>query len=192
MTIILTDYYSRFFEIVTLSSLTESLVISKCKEIFARLGILEVVRTDPGTQFSSSFNNFAEEYDFEHITNSPKYSQSNGEVESAVKTAKLMTKKCRDINKGLLSYRSTPLDNGYSPAELLYTRKIRALVPMLPSKLGTFIKHKEIASKERERKEKQENNYNKRHRVKKLSILNPGEKVWIIDKRVYGEVISQD
>lgn len=188
--LIITDYYSRYFDILTLKALTEKAVIKKCKKVFARFGIPEIVRTDPGTQFSTEFDKFAKEMDFKHVTSSPKYSQSNGEVESAVKIAKMILKKCEDVNKGLLSYRSTPLDNGYSPAELMFSRKIRSLVPMIPSKLGTFVKHEDISKLEKERKDKQESNYNKRHRAKKLSELIVGDKVWVIDKRVYAEVVS--
>nr|XP_012234887.1 PREDICTED: uncharacterized protein LOC105679434 [Linepithema humile] len=168
------------------------MVIRKCKKVFARFGIPEIVRTDPGTQFSAEFKQFARDFDFKHITSSPKYSQSNGEVESAVKVAKMILKKCTDVSKGLLSYRSTPLHCGYSPAELMFSRKIRSLVSMLPAKLGTFIKHKKLTKFEKANKDKQENNYNKRHRVKKLSQLAIGAKVWITDKQVYGKVDEID
>ena len=34
--------------------------------------------------------------------------------------------------------------------------------------------------------------YNKRHRVTKLLDLDIGDKVWIIDMRAYGEIVSKD
>lgn len=188
--LIITDYYSRYFEIFSLKNLTEDSVIKKCKKLFSRLGIPETVRTDPGTQFSTKFYNFSKEYDFNHITNSPKYSQSNGAVEAAVKIAKSIISKCNDLNKGLLSYRSTPLENGFSLAELLFSRKIRSLVPMLPSSLGTFIKHDSVFKKETSKKKYQENHYNKRHRTRQLSKLLIGDKVWIVDMQIYAEVIK--
>ncbi|KYN19408.1 hypothetical protein ALC57_08260, partial [Trachymyrmex cornetzi] len=104
-------------------------------------------------------------------TSSPKYSQSNGEAETRVKIAKNILKKCKDINRSFLAYRATPLDNGYSPAELMLSRNICSLVPMLPIKLGTFIDHKKVSKVEKEKKDKQERNYNRRHRIKKLSNL---------------------
>lgn len=190
--VIITDYYSRFFEILSLKTLDEKTVIKKCKKVFARFGIPQIVRTDPGTQFSTEFGQFARDYEFTHITSSPKYSQSNDEAEAGVKVAKSVLKKCKDINRGLLSYRSTPLVNGYSPAELMFSRKIRSLVPMLPTKLGTFVNHKQFSKLEKREKNKQERNYNRRHRVKKLSDLTVGDKVWVIDKRVYAEVVKID
>ncbi|KAF2891005.1 hypothetical protein ILUMI_15168, partial [Ignelater luminosus] len=60
--------------------------INACKSIFARHGIPVVVVTDAGTQFSSEkFKDFASNYGFTHITASAKWSQCNGQSESAVK-----------------------------------------------------------------------------------------------------------
>ena len=56
--LIITDCYSRFFEICSLKSMTESEIIEKCKSVFARFGIPEIVRSDCGTQFSSGFRKF--------------------------------------------------------------------------------------------------------------------------------------
>lgn len=85
---------------------------------------------------ASEFRRFAGEYDFEHITSSPKYSQSNEAAEAAVKIAKNILKNVKmiyilckdDIHLGLLAYRTTPLENGYTPAELLFSRKIRSRI----------------------------------------------------------------
>ena len=43
--------------------------------------IPEVVRSDNGPQFDSAeFAKFAKEWKFEHVTSSPRYAQSNGEL----------------------------------------------------------------------------------------------------------------
>ncbi|XP_018403210.1 PREDICTED: uncharacterized protein K02A2.6-like [Cyphomyrmex costatus] len=191
--LVIVNYYSRYIEISQLKTLTEREVITKCKEIFARYGIPETVRSDCGTQFASEFRRFAKEYDFEHITSSPKYSQSNGAAEAAVKIAKNILKKCKeDVNLGLLAYRTTPLENGYSPAELLFSRKIRSRLPILPDKLGSFKEHCKVSKKETERKDKQERDYNRRHRSKPLSILKTNDNVWVVDLRVYAKITRQD
>lgn len=130
------------------------------------------MRSDCGKQFETEFQEFAKKYDFSHVTSSPKYQQSNGAAEAAVKTAKNIIKKCDDINEGLLVYRSTPLENGYSPAELIFSRRIRSNLPMLPANLGTFKNHKKISELETKSKEKQADAYDKRHRSTKLSSLS--------------------
>lgn len=107
--LIVTDYYSRFFEIFKLTKMTELVIIEKLKELFSRYGISEIVRSDNGPQFQTEFKKFAFEYDFRHVTSSPYFPQSNGCIEAAVKVAKNLIKKNEDIHLALLSYRTTPL-----------------------------------------------------------------------------------
>lgn len=124
------------------------------------------------------------------MTSSPKYQQSNGAAEAAVKIAKGIIKKCNDISEGLLAYRSTPLENGYSPAELMFSRKIRTTLPIVPTKLGTFKYHSKVVQIENKRKEKQAVDYNRRHRSGRLATLGVNDAVWIIDLRVYGHIVK--
>lgn len=190
---IIVDYYSRYFEIFELSSLTEESIIPKIKELFSRFGIPEVVRSDNGKQFSSKFKEFAQAYDFTHITCSPKFSQSNGGIERAVQTAKRLIKKNKheDIFLALLAYRTSPLEHGYSPSELLMNRKLRSTLPILPSKLEETLNTKsDFLQKENYLKNRSERNYNKRHNAKNMDSLNIGDSVWIVDVRKYGKIIE--
>ncbi|UYV63268.1 hypothetical protein LAZ67_2003589 [Cordylochernes scorpioides] len=136
--LVVIDYYSRFPEMVQLDRLTASVVVRSCKSIFARHGIPETVVSDNGTQFGAAreFANFARQYGFTHFTSSPRFPQSNGMAEAGVKIAKLILKKNQDPSLGLLEYRSTPLENGYSPAELLMGRKLRTTLPIAPENLN--------------------------------------------------------
>ena len=68
--------------------------------------------------FSLEYKKFAEEYGFLHTTSSPKFSQSNGEAKRAVKTVKAMLKKSDDPYLATPTYRSIPIQNGFSPSEL--------------------------------------------------------------------------
>ena len=123
--LVVIDYYSRYIELAKLSSLTSSSIINHLKSIFARHGVPETVMSDNGPQYSAVvFKEFAKEYGFTHVTSSPKFPQSNGAAERAVKTVKGLLNKNEDPYLALMSYRSTPLENGYSPAELLMSRKI--------------------------------------------------------------------
>ena len=100
------DYYSRFIEICKLSNTTSEGVINQLKSIFAR-----------------------------HVTSSPRYPQANGEAERAVKTMKQLLDKSQDPYIALLSYQSTPIKLGYSPAELLMGSNLRSTVPMTNDQL---------------------------------------------------------
>ena len=125
------DYYSHFIKIARLDRTTFEEIILQTKKIFARYGIPEVVVSDNGPQYSSKAHAaFARQFQFEHVTSSPRYPQSNGEAECAVQTVKNLLKKEGGPYLALLSYRSIPLKCGFSPSELLMARKLRTNVPI--------------------------------------------------------------
>uniref|UniRef100_A0A8C7WMF3 Gypsy retrotransposon integrase-like protein 1 n=2 Tax=Oryzias sinensis TaxID=183150 RepID=A0A8C7WMF3_9TELE len=145
--LLVVDYTSRFVEIALLSTTKSANVIHHLKSIFARHGIPEQLVTDNGPQFSGAvFAEFAQSYGFHHITSSPKHPQSNGEAERAVKTVKELLKKAADPYLALLAYRATPLQNGYSPAQLLMERRLRTTVPTLPALLQPALPDMEAVS----------------------------------------------
>jgi transposase InsO family protein len=101
------------------------------KEVFARHGIPEVVRSDNGRQFDClQFREFAKMYSFKWTGSSPQYPQSNGQAESAVKLLKKILKKNDDPYLALLSYRNTSLSCGASPTQLLFGRALRDRLPI--------------------------------------------------------------
>lgn len=190
--ILLVDYFSRFIEIAHLSLTRSADVIVHLKSIFARHGIPEILITDNGPQFAcQEMKEFANEYCFEHVTSSPRYPQSNGEAERAVRTVKNLLKKASDPYKALLAYRTTALANGYSPAQLLMGRRLRTTLPMLPDTLKPCVPDiQQIRHAERERKMRQTEQYNIRHRTRDLDKLLPGQSVWITDAKAQGTVTS--
>ena len=128
--LLVVDYYSRYIEIAKLTSTSANSVIAHLKSIFSRHGIPETVMSDNIPQYSATvFEEFAKEYGFTHVTSSPKYPQANGTAERAVKIVKQLLKKNQDPYLAMLAYRSTPLENGYSPAELLMGQKIHTTLP---------------------------------------------------------------
>ena len=129
--LLIVDYYSRYIETAKLSNESSTEVISHTKSIFARHGIPQEVVSDNGPQFSSiQYKKFATEYGFLHTTSSPRFPQSNGEAERVVKTVKNLLKKAEDPYMAMLTYHSTPLSSGFSPAELLINRHLRTNLPI--------------------------------------------------------------
>lgn len=121
--LLVVDYYSRYVEVANLSLTKSADITAHLKSMFAHHGIPKVLVSDNGPQFAArSFSTFAANYEFQHITSSPKFPQSNGEAERAVQTVKNLLKKAEDLYLALLAYRTTPLRNGFSPAELLMGR----------------------------------------------------------------------
>lgn len=89
-----------------------------------------------------------------------------------------------------MAYRSTPLESGFSPIELLMNRKMRTLLPVIPFKLNEIVDTSTFSEREEERKNRNERNYNTRHRTKSLCDFEVGDSVWVIDIRQYGTIIS--
>ncbi len=190
--LLIVDYYSRYVEIAKLTPTRSQDVIVHLKSIFARHGVPEYFFSDNGPQYScQQFKDFAAAYGFTHVTSSPRFAQSNGEAERHIQNVKKMIKKAKDLYLALLAYRATPLANGYSPAQLLMGRRLRTPVPQHPSLLTPELPDSTVvAAKERERREKDTASFNKRHRVRDLSHLAPGQPVWITDTKSQGTVVS--
>ena len=117
------------------------------------------------------------------MTSSQKLPQANDEAERAVQTLKNALKKEKDPGKALMSYRAIPLENGNSPAEMLFGRKIRDTVPVFPDQLKpSWSGLQELCEHEQESKIVQTKRYNVSHRCTKLPALKPGCGLWIRKK----------
>ena len=180
--LLVVDYFSRNFELAHVqSSASSETVIAHCKSIFARHGIPEVVQSDNGPQFAShKFARFATDYGFTQETNSPHYPQANGEAERAVQTVKNFLLKAEDPYLALLNYRATPLQCGFSPAEMSMGRHLRTRVSAVPASLapdGPRLSDMKLANANQ--KKVQKNLFDSQHRATPLPTLSPGEPVWM-------------
>ena len=176
------DYFSRFPEVIKLTSTTSASIISALKSIFSRYGIPEEVVSDNGPQYSShEFRDFAKEYNFNHTTSSPHFPQSNGHAERAVQTAKKLLKGSDDLYLSLLSYRSTPLTwCGLSPAELLMGRQIRSNLPQTSDAFKPQWPYlSDFRQSNRKLKAKQKANYDSRHGTRPLAEIPDDTPVWV-------------
>ena len=92
-----------------------------------------VLMSDNGPQFNcKEMEDFAEAYNFKHVTSSPLYPQSNGLAEWSVRTVKELLRNAEDICLALLAYRAIPLPWCHlSPTELLMGRRVRTNVPQI-------------------------------------------------------------
>ena len=191
--LITVDYYSRDVEISQVPrNVNAAQATLQLKKIFSRHGIPDILFNDNGPQFDSQeFTSFADDWQFKHIT-SPRYPQSNGDVERAVQAMKMILKKSDDEYLALLTCRETPLHHGYSPAQLSMGRRLRTRVPCQPEELTPKTPDSDhIRKKEKEYRAKMKLNYDHRHRVVEGDELSPGDRVWIPDLKVKGTVVRQ-
>ena len=193
--LLVVDYFSRYPEVIQLSSTTSASVISALKSVFSRHGISEIVRSDNGPQYSSSeFMSFASSYGFQHLTSSPRFPQSNGQAERSVQTVKNLLKKSDDPYTSLLSYRTTPLSwCEQSPAELSMGRRLRTSVPQTDKMLIPQWPYlKSFRELDQKQKQRQKENFDSRHRARDLPTIPNDTEVWITTESepVSGRVIS--
>ena len=103
--------------------------------MFSRYGVPDSIVTDNGPCFASSeFATFVKQWNFQHITSSPRYLQSNGKAENAVRTVKRLFSKCRAAGvsefQALLEWRNAPSEGiDTSPAQRLVGRRCKTLFP---------------------------------------------------------------
>lgn len=191
--LLVVDYYSRWIEVKHMPTQTSKRVIRRLKAIMSIHGIPEVVVSDNGPQFASEeFSQFARAYGFTLVTSSPRYPQSNGMAERAVQTVKRLWKKAKDPYLALLLYRNSPLQNGYSPAQLLMSRRLNTRLPTPPSALEPAIPdHAAVRASETASKEKQRQNFDKRHAARLAPKFQPGDHVHIRDLDRPGLIVER-
>ena len=188
--LVVSDYFSGFIEVSRLRALTTQAVVRELKTIFARFGVPETLVTDNGSQFASrEFKAFAESWSFNHITTSPRYPQSNGKAENAVKTVKRLFEKCKESGvsefQALLDWRNTPTEGmATSPAQRLMGRRCRTLLPMSESLLRPSYPLRDDVRAMSDRKRRQKHYYD-RH-AKPLPNVSPGE---IVRMRLPGQKV---
>jgi hypothetical protein len=173
-------YYSRYIEIAKLNGTSSEDVIIHFKSILARHGVCDVIVSDNGPKYASSaFKQFTDEFGIEHRTSSPRYPLGNSEAERGVQTVKRLLGKCTDPYVALLNYRATPLANGYSPAELLFGRKIQTKLPTVPENLMPKpCDSKKLHQTETQNRLYSKRNYDRAKNTRSLPLLKKGDSVY--------------
>ena len=101
------------------------------KSVFSRHGIPETVQSDNDPQYSLQECAWL---GLEWITSSPRFPQSNGQVERTIQTVKKLLKKSIDLFLALLSFRATPLPwCDLSLAQLIMGKTIWTPIPQTNS-----------------------------------------------------------
>ena len=153
--LVVVDYFSKYLFVRKIHNSTSSAVIKELGMIFSEFGKPQIFRSDNGPCFSSQeFKIFMQNWSIEHRTSSPHYPQSNGLAESMVKVSKNLIEKAvlQDLpwNRFLLDYRCTPISSEIpSPAEILFGRKLRSSISILPSQVmnDRICKQRELIAK---------------------------------------------
>ncbi|XP_056016955.1 uncharacterized protein K02A2.6-like [Ostrea edulis] len=188
------DCYSKWPEIAKLEQSTSNCVIQHLRNQFARYGIPDEAMSDNGPQFASAeFRKFTKEYEFRHVTSSPHYPQSNGQVERMVQTIKHLLKKAKDPYLAILDYRNTPLEElGLSPAQLFLAKRLKTKLPvsstLLKPQNAEFVRESLMT-----RQAKQKRKFDRHIPASDLKPLVQGENVMIKhnEKWMHGSVVEK-
>ena len=197
--LVVVDYFSKYLIVRKIPNSTSSAVIKELGLIFSEFGNPLIFRSDNGPCYSSQeFKFFMQNWLVEHRTSSPHYPQSNGLAESMVKVSKNLIEKAliQDLpwNRLLLDYRCTPISSEIpSPAEILFGRKFRSSISILPSQVLN-----DRISKQRELIAKKEGKFytstqDFQDRIKALPF-EAGQNVWLqnSDSRKYEEAVIRE
>ena len=188
---VIIDQYSKFPEVDVLKSTSFKKLKPILNRVFATHGIPEEMTSDNGPPYDShDMEMYAAEMGFKLTPVAPCDPQGNGFVENFVKglckmvhTSVVEGKDPKDqLYTYLLHYRATPhITTGFSPAEMLFNRKLQTKLPQI---------HVNSESKERrkirvdhnKKKLDQKEHFDKRHRATKKEVAI-GDKALVKQKK---------
>ncbi|UYV78371.1 K02A2.6-like [Cordylochernes scorpioides] len=179
--LLITDNYSGFIDFKEMKTMNSAETIESLKKWFSVHGIPRLLETDNGPNFTSrDFKDFQKKWLFDHQTSSPLYPKSNGLAERAVQTAKILIRKCLDsgqeVELALLNFYNTPRDGLPSPAQCLFSRRTRTLLPTSTHQLEPEIQ-KGHTQNLRNKRERQKTHHDKT--AKTTRSFKEGEKIML-------------
>lgn len=140
MFLVIVDAYSKYLEIVPMTTTTSSKTIAALRHLFSHFGLPDHIVTDNGTQFTSNeFGTFLRMNNIFHTKTAPAHPATNGLAERYVGHFKTKTSQMKDsddplqvrLDKFLFTYRVTPTTLGKSPAEILMNRRPKTRFDLL-------------------------------------------------------------
>ncbi|XP_032072036.1 uncharacterized protein K02A2.6-like [Thamnophis elegans] len=139
MLLVVVDAFSKWLEVVHMSTTTADALIATLRRLFATHGLPDVLVSDNGPQLTAAkFEAFLASQGIRHALTSPFHPASNGSAERAVRSVKEALSKLdhlpwqERIDAFLLAHHTTPSpDTNTSPAELLMGRRLRTTLDRL-------------------------------------------------------------
>lgn len=129
-----------------MTSTTTAATVIKIRELIGRFGLMDIIVSDNGTQFTShEFDDFCKIEGICHIPTPVAHPQSNGQAERFVDTFKRALTKAKGeesvadvLQRFLQRYRITPnaqLPNHCTPAEIMLGRKMKSSLDLIKPKV---------------------------------------------------------
>ena len=157
--LVVVDAYSKFPEVVKMTSTTSTATVNALRDIFSRYGLPEIMVSDNGPQFiASEFQQFCRKNGIMHRTSAAYKPSTNGQAERVVQILKSAIAQARvtkqDVNvvlaRSLLVYRNTPhTTTGEAPSVLLMGRKLRTRLDLILPSVEEHVKKQQYKVLER-------------------------------------------
>ncbi|XP_031747556.1 uncharacterized protein K02A2.6-like [Xenopus tropicalis] len=152
--LVVVDSFSKWLEVILVSSQTSAVTISALRHLFATHGIPDVIVSDNGTAFTSEeFKTFTNNNLIRAVTIAPRRPQGNGQAERMVQTAKDALRRITNgdwstrLARFLIAQHVTPCPTtGVSPAELLMGRRLKTCLDRLNPDLTDDVERKQQQS----------------------------------------------
>nr|XP_012149735.1 PREDICTED: uncharacterized protein K02A2.6-like [Megachile rotundata] len=138
---VLVDAYTKWPEIHVGNNINSQVTIEICRKIFAIYGLPQYLVSDNGRAFvSKEFTDFLKVNGITQRLTAPYHPATNGQAERYVQILKNSLKRMKAdrtniqpaLQQLLIQYRNTPhAKTGISPAELLFSRKLRTRLDLL-------------------------------------------------------------
>ena len=157
--LVVVDAYSKFPEVVKMTSTTSTATVNALRDIFSRYGLPEIMVSDNGPQLiTSEFQQFYRKNGIMHRTSAAYKPSTNGQAERVVQILKSAIAQARvtkqDVNvvlaRSLLVYRNTPhTTTGEAPSALLMERKLRTRLDLILLSVEEHVKKQQYKVLER-------------------------------------------
>lgn len=157
MFMVVVDAYSKWLEVVPMTTTKAPKTLKVLREIFARYGLPEQLVSDNGPQFTSTeFEMCMKANGIKHLKTAPYYPASNGEAERFIQTFKHSLKASQKdggslsvkLSRFLLVYRNMASSTtGVIPAELFLRRPLQTRLDLLKPSLWSRVLSKQADQK---------------------------------------------
>ena len=154
--LVVVDAYSKFPEVVKMSTTSAKATVTTLRDIFSRHGLPEIIVSDNGPQFTATeFEQFCTSNGILHRTSAAYKPSTNGQAELVVPILKSAIKQARLTNADvdtvianhLLVYRITPHSTtGEPPSLLLMGRRLRNRLDLLTPLLETHVEARQYST----------------------------------------------
>ena len=182
--LICVDHWSGYPLYSALRSLSSEAITSILSSWFNLLGWPTSIRSDGGPQFRGPFSTFCSTHHITHELSAQYNRKSNVLAEAGVKSVKNILRKCHQSGSNpdtmLYEWQNVPCSDGFSSAQLLFGRRQRTSLPLLPCQNKPIKFHDAAVVKDKLHPASK--SLQGRHKID-LPFLQPSQKVYIQDPK---------